>query len=81
MHNTYILSSLLVKQVWVKGSEGVYGIQRAFKMACKRYKIMSLWQVPGKETQDFMTTFYTKLMKSKDVRLAFTDTQKQMRKK
>ena len=65
----------------IKGSEGVYGLQRAFKMARVRYIIMSLWQVPDKETQEFMTTFYSKLMKTKDVRLSFTDTQKEMRKK
>ncbi len=65
----------------IKGSEGVYGLQRAFKMAGVKYIIMSLWQVPDKETVEFMETFYTKLLKLKDVRKAFNETQKAMRKK
>ncbi len=39
--------------------EGVYGLQRAFKMAGGKYLIMSLWQVPNMQTKVFMTTFYT----------------------
>lgn len=42
----------------IKGREGVYGLQRAFKIAGARYLIMTLWQVPDFETQAFMTTFY-----------------------
>ena len=65
----------------IKGSEGVYGLQRAFKMAGVKYIIMSLWQVPDKETVEFMEMFYKKLLKSKDVRKSFNETQKEMRKK
>ena len=65
----------------IKGSEGVYGLQRAFKMAGVNYIIMSLWQVPDKETEEFMTKFYKKLMKNNDIKLSFTETQKEMRKK
>ncbi len=65
----------------IKGSEGVYGLQRAFKMAGVKYMIMSLWQVPDKETEEFMTTFYTKLLKLKDIKQASNQTQKEMRKK
>ena len=35
----------------IAGSEGVYGLQRAFKMAGTNFLIMSLWQVPDKETE------------------------------
>lgn len=65
----------------IKGSEGVYGLQRAFKMAGVKYIIMSLWQVPDKETSEFMITFYSELLKTVNVRKAFYLTQKQMRDK
>ena len=42
---------------------------------------MSLWQVPDKETEEFMVTFYTKLLKIKDIRKSFNETQKEMRQK
>ena len=63
----------------IKGSEGVYGLQRAFKMAGVDYIIMSLWQVPDKETEEFMTKFYKKLIKAKDIEGSFAETQKEMR--
>ncbi len=62
----------------IRGSEGVYGLQRAFKMAGAKYLIMSLWQVPDKETAEFMKQFYTLLLNGKDIREAFIDTQKMM---
>lgn len=65
----------------IKGSEGVFGLQRAFKMAGSKYIIMSLWQVPDKETEEFMINFYTKLLELKDIKQAFIQTQKEMRAK
>jgi CHAT domain-containing protein len=65
----------------IRGSEGVYGLQRAFKMAGANYLIMSLWQVPDKETVEFMTIFYTKLLVDKNINKAFKETQKAMRQK
>jgi CHAT domain-containing protein len=65
----------------IRGSEGVYGLQRAFKMAGVKFLIMSLWQVPDKETSEFMTLFYEKLLFTKDVRKSFNETQTEMRKK
>jgi len=65
----------------IKGSEGVFGLQRAFKMAGAQYLIMSLWQVPDKETSEFMQLFYKNLTKAKDIPKAFNLTQKTMRKK
>jgi len=62
----------------IQGSEGVFGLQRAFKMAGVRFIIMSLWQVPDKETEEFMTDFYDRVLKTKDIRAAFTETQKAM---
>jgi CHAT domain-containing protein len=65
----------------IKGSEGVFGLQRAFKMAGVKYLIMSLWQVPDKETSEFMILFYKNLIKLKDIPMAFQKTQKVMREK
>ncbi|MFN3343630.1 MAG: CHAT domain-containing protein [Flavobacteriales bacterium] len=65
----------------VRGSEGVFGLQRSLKMSGVRYIMMSLWQVPDKETAEFMLLFYSALLKSKDVRQSFESAQKVMRKK
>jgi CHAT domain-containing protein len=48
----------------IQGNEGVYGLQRAFKIAGVKYIIMSLWQVPDKQTSMLMTTFYKKWLES-----------------
>ena len=65
----------------LQGSEGVFGLQRAFKMAGVKNLIVSLWQVPDKETVELMTAFYTKLFSGKPVREAFYLAQKEMRNK
>lgn len=65
----------------IAGSEGVYGLQRAFKMAGTSFLIMSLWQVPDKETAEFMEVFYKELLLTKDLQKAFSLTQKSMRSK
>ena len=65
----------------VKGSEGVFGLQRAFKMAGVKKMIVSLWQVPDKETAELMTAFYTSWLKGKNVNDAFYQAQADMRKK
>lgn len=65
----------------IRGSEGVYGLQRAFKMAGADFMVMSLWQVPDKETEEFMTLFYKDLISSKNIRRSFNNTQRTMSKK
>ena len=50
-------------------------------MAGVKYLIMSLWQVPDKETSEFMILFYKNLIKLKDIPTAFQKTQKEMREK
>jgi len=65
----------------VKGSEGVFGLQRAFKMAGVKKMIVSLWEVPDKETAELMTDFYTYWMNGKTINEAFTTAQSDMRKK
>lgn len=64
----------------IQGNEGVYGLQRAFKIAGVKYLIMSLWQVPDKQTSLLMTTFYKKWLEDKmTIPDAFHDAQKQLR--
>jgi CHAT domain-containing protein len=65
----------------IKGSEGVYGLQRAFKMAGADFLLVSLWQVPDKETVEFMDFFYGAWLKGKTIHEAFAKAQKKMRKK
>lgn len=65
----------------IKGSEGVYGLQRSLKLAGAKHLIMSLWQVPDKETKEFMITFYTHLLDSNNIEESFILTQKEMSKK
>lgn len=65
----------------VKGSEGVFGLQRAFKMAGVKKLIVSLWQVPDKETAELMTAFYGYWLSGKKIEDAFSQAQTDMRKK
>lgn len=66
----------------IRGSEGVYGLQRAFKMAGAHYLLLTLWNIPdGKETVEFMTTFYEKCLSGMPVKIAFHETQQAMKTK
>lgn len=66
----------------IQGNEGVYGLQRAFKIAGAKYLIMSLWQVPDRETSEFMTAFYRHWLAGKQsIPDAFRSTQEEMRAK
>jgi CHAT domain-containing protein/uncharacterized protein HemY len=62
----------------IDGSEGVYGLQRAFKIAGVDLIMMSLWEVPDAETSEFMTIFYTNWLSGQEVRSAFRNTQLKM---
>lgn len=65
----------------IRGSEGVYGLQRALQMAGVDNLIMSLWQVPDKETSEFMGLFYHYLVNSNSIKEAFHNTQVTMSQK
>ena len=64
-------------------SEGVFGLQRAFKMAGAQTIIMSLWKVDDLATQLLMTEFYTNWLGNKyaSKRAAFTKAQKTVKAK
>ncbi len=62
----------------VKGSEGVYGLQRAFKLAGVDYLIMSLWKVPDQQTRHLMTAFYKNWTHGKPIRKAFQQAKKEL---
>lgn len=65
----------------IDGNEGVYGLKRTFKIAGVQNIILSLWQVPDKETMEFMLLFYEELYKDSETTVleAFETTQKKMR--
>lgn len=67
----------------VKGKEGVYGLQRAFKLAGVDYLLATLWNVPDSdETIDFTTTFLQNCLRpGYNIRQAFHLTQQQMKAK
>ena len=65
----------------IKGSEGVFGLQRGFKMAGVKNMIVSLWQVPDKETAELMTALYTYWLAGKTISESFNQAQADMRKK
>ncbi|BAO74632.1 CHAT domain-containing protein [Winogradskyella sp. PG-2] len=64
----------------IKGNEGVYGLQRAFKMAGANMILMSLWEVPDIETAEFMTSFYELWLENNAIRQEFIETQRKMHK-
>ena len=65
-------------------SEGLYGLQRAFKKSGVGTIVMSLWSVSDKTTSEFMTTFYERLADTHNVwnkRKAFEEAKEIIRKK
>jgi len=77
-----VLSACNTGQGEIVGSEGVYGLQRAFKAAGAKYILMSLWGVDDRKTYEFMQFFYQFWQdKGKDIPTAYQATQQAMRSK
>ena len=82
LHNTklVVLSACETGLGDIRGSEGVFGLQRAFRAAGVKYLIMSLWKVPDEETAMFMERFYATWLEGSSIPEAFRATQKSMKK-
>lgn len=61
--------------------EGVFGLQRSFKIAGVNTIIMSLWEVDDQATSYMMQNFYKNLVKGKNKREAFSIAQAAVKKK
>lgn len=65
----------------INGSEGVFGLQRAFKMAGVQNIIMSLWKVPDAQTSELFENFYAACFSGKSIQEAFSEAQNKMKEK
>jgi CHAT domain-containing protein len=60
--------------------EGVYGLQRALRVAGAQNMIMSLWKVDDIATQKLMVDFYKRWIKTNNMRESFRAAQQNLRK-
>lgn len=65
----------------INNSEGIFGLQRAFKLSGAQTLIMSLWPVDDRATAELMFTFYRHWLTGTEMHLAFTQAQNEIRQK
>ncbi|WP_188465154.1 CHAT domain-containing protein [Bizionia arctica] len=63
----------------INGSEGVFGLQRAFKMAGVKNIIMSLWKVPDEQTAELFELFYGYCFQGESIHEALRMAQAEMK--
>lgn len=65
----------------VTSNEGDLGLQRAFKLAGAKNILMSLWQVPVKQTSELLSLFYKNWLKGQTLSISLKNAQLFMAKK
>lgn len=65
----------------IKGTEGVFGLQRAFKLAGVKKLIVSLWKVPDKETGELMIILNKHWLEGKTIQASLAAARTEMQKK
>ena len=65
----------------INGSEGVFGLQRGFKLAGVKNIIMSLWKIPDTQSAELLTLFYENCFSGLSVHESLKQAQLSMSKK
>lgn len=65
----------------INNHEGIFGLQRAFKLAGAKALLLSLWQIPDQQTVELMDLFYRHFLAGKDKADALISAQRQMKEK
>ena len=65
----------------IESTEGVFGLQRAFKLAGVQTLIMSLWKVPDLATSKLMIAFYNNWTSGMELHQAFQQAQQLIKQK
>lgn len=76
-----VLSACETGQGIIDSSEGVYGLQRAFRLAGAGAMIVCLWKVPDDETARMMTEFYRGIAAGQSAKKAFDLAQREARRR
>jgi CHAT domain-containing protein len=65
----------------ISNSEGVFGLQRAFKLAGAEYLLLCFNKIHDQSASEFVTIFYEKYIKGDSIEKAFYETQLQIKNK
>lgn len=79
--NLVVLSACETGLGDIKDSEGVFGLQRSFKLAGVKNIIMSLWKISDEKTRELMQLFYKNILNGKTINVGFNLAQKDMKNK